>query len=305
MKKIVLLVLSLLLGWGLGAQSPEAAALIKQAEQIMYPNAKVVASLVFADGQGRSERYDMVFFTKERNQKIIVRFTAPAAQVGNDLLMIEQNVWSYDKRSNRVMKVPSNQSFGGTGFSYGDVVRLNFSDNYAAKLTGQSDTQWQLELTAKDRNAPYYRIELSLDKAGGWPVKGICYAKSGAVVKEMVYSGVKDAGGGRKPLVLTVTAPANPGEPLARRRPRSCRTGFLTSATWKPVWRRICELHHCPQPKKRLPDGQDHRPCPARRGSVGGQGGVLVCRWSLGGRQVDPAEHHGAAGRCQRRRAGF
>jgi outer membrane lipoprotein-sorting protein len=192
--------------------APDAGALIRQAENLMYPAAKVAATLTFDDGKGRRDSYGMVFYTKERNQKIIVRFTAPAAQVGNDILMIEQNVWAYDKRSNRVMKIPSNQSFGGTGFSYGDVVRLNFSDNYDAKVTGSSDKEWLLELNAKDRNAPYFRIVLSIDKAGGWPVKGTCYAKSGTVVKEMVYGGVKDAGAGKKPLTLTVTSPANPGE---------------------------------------------------------------------------------------------
>lgn len=201
----------------LGAQesvagAPDAKDLILKAENLMYPSAKVTATLKFDDGKGRSDSYSMVFFTKERNQKIIVRFTAPAAQVGNDILMIEQNVWAYDKRSNRVMKIPSNQSFGGTGFSYGDVVRLNFSDNYLAKVTGATEKEWLLELSAKDRNAPYYRIALSIDKQGGWPVKGTCYARSGAVVKEMNYGMVKDVGAGRKPLTITVSSPSNPGE---------------------------------------------------------------------------------------------
>ena len=215
-KRNSLIILLCLLGicLSLTAQGTVADAneLIKTAEKVMYPNARVSASLSFSDGKGRSDSYGLTFYTRDRNQKIIVRFTSPSSWVGNDLLMIEQNVWAFDKRSNRVMKIPSNQTFGGSGFSYGDVVRLNFSDNYSAAIMGQTESEWQLELLAKDRNAPYFRIELTIAKKGGWPLKGSCFAKSGAVVKDMVYANVADIGTGRKPLTLTVTSPANPGE---------------------------------------------------------------------------------------------
>jgi len=206
--------LGLLCALALWAEDTAVSAndLIKAAEKVMYPNAKVEATLVFNDGKGRVDSFGMTFYTRDLNQRIIVRFTSPATSIGNDLLMIEQNVWAYDKRSNRVLKIPSNQSFGGSGFSYGDVVRLNWSDNYNATITGQSVDQWQLELIAKDRNAPYYRIALTIDKVGGWPIKGTCYARSGAIVKELVYAGLKNAGTGRKPVTLTVTSPDNPGE---------------------------------------------------------------------------------------------
>jgi outer membrane lipoprotein-sorting protein len=201
-------------GGSLSAQEPASAdpgELIRRAEKIMYPNAKAVAHLHFRSADGRSEDYGAIYYARDRNQKIIVRMTAPAAQVGNDLLMIEQNVWAYERRINRVMKVPSNQSFGGTGFSYADVVRLNFSDNYDPVLKAVSADAYTLELTAKDRNAPYFRIELDIARQGGWPVKGICFARNGGVVKEIRYSEVKDIGTGSKPVVVTVTSPLDPG----------------------------------------------------------------------------------------------
>jgi outer membrane lipoprotein-sorting protein len=193
------------------AGSPDPADLIRRAERIMYPNAKAVASLHFVAPDGRTEDYGALYYARDRNQKIIVRMTAPASEVGNDLLMIEQNVWAYERRINRVMKVPSNQAFGGTGFSYGDVVRLNFSDNYSATLKAMSEEAYTLELTAKDRNAPYYRILLDISRQGGWPVKGVCYSRSGSVVKEIRYSDVRDIGAGSKPVVVTVTSPLDPG----------------------------------------------------------------------------------------------
>jgi hypothetical protein len=91
------------------------------------------------------------------------------------------------------------------------VVRLNFSDNYNPVLKAVSADEYTVELTAKDRNAPYFRIELDIARQGGWPVKGICFARNGGVVKEIRYSEVKDIGTGSKPVVVTVTSPLDPG----------------------------------------------------------------------------------------------
>jgi outer membrane lipoprotein-sorting protein len=193
------------------AAAVDPAQLIRAAEKIMYPNARAAARLHFVAPDGRVEDYGALYYARDRNQKIIVRMTAPAAEIGNDLLMIEQNVWAYERRINRVMKVPSNQAFGGTGFSYGDVVRLNFSDNYAAVLKAVGEETYTLDLTAKDRAAPYYRIVLDISRQGGWPVKGVCYARNGSVVKEIRYSDVRDIGAGSKPVVVTVTSPLDPG----------------------------------------------------------------------------------------------
>jgi outer membrane lipoprotein-sorting protein len=193
------------------AAPADPVELIRNAERLLYPNARAVARLHFQSANGKTEDYGAVYFARDRNQKIIVRMTAPPSEVGNDLLMIEQNVWAYDRRINRVMKVPSNQSFGGTGFSYGDVVRLNFSDNYAASLQSADADVYRLDLIARDRNAPYYRIRLDIARKGGWPVQGICYARNGSVVKEIRYSDVRDIGTGAKPVVVTVTSPLDPG----------------------------------------------------------------------------------------------
>ena len=72
----------------------------------MYPNAKAVARLHFVAPDGRTEDYGALYYARDRNQKIIVRMTAPPTEVGNDLLMIEQNVWAYERRINRVTEDP-------------------------------------------------------------------------------------------------------------------------------------------------------------------------------------------------------
>lgn len=187
------------------AFAADPAEIVSTMEKKMYPDSKTAMTLESSYG-GVDEKYALTSFARDNNQKIIVRFSAPASMVGSDLLMLDRNVWLFDPKSGREMKIPSNQSFGGTGFSYGDVLRLNFSDNYTPVISSEDSSAWTLELTAKERDAPYNRITLVIAK-DYTPVSGKCYTRSGELVKEMKYSGVADAGGGKKPLVITVTSP--------------------------------------------------------------------------------------------------
>lgn len=189
------------------APSPGDDIVVKM-EKLMFPDAKTVMRLesVF---DGKKETYEMTSFARDNNQKIIVRFSAPASMVGSDLLMLDRNVWLYDPKTAREMKIPSNQSFGGTGFSYGDVLRLNYSDNYSAAVSSETDASWTLELSSKQRDAPYHRIVLEVDR-GYSPIRGKCYSRSGELVKEMAWSKTGDAGAGAKPLAVTVTSPLDP-----------------------------------------------------------------------------------------------
>ena len=192
------------------AAQTDPAAIISTMEKKMNPDAKTDMKLV-STSHGVTEEYSMTSYTKDNNQRIIVRFNAPAKMKGNDILMLDRNVWVYDAKAGREMKIPSNQSFGGTGFSYGDVLRLNFSDNYTGTLLAEDESAWTIELTARERDAPYFRIVLTVGRDYS-PLVGKCYTRSGELIKEMTYSGIADAGSGKKPLTITVTSPIDPEE---------------------------------------------------------------------------------------------
>ena len=203
--------LAFLLVLGLPAWAQSALEIVQSMEKRMYPNSKTEMILKHAQSGGEVEEYRMTSYAKDKNQRIIVRFTAPARMVGNDLLMQDRNVWLYDAKAGREVKIPSNQSFGGTGFSYGDVLRLNFSDNYLPEVKETTAQAWTVELTAQQRDAPYYRVELVIAKDYS-PQKGSCFTRNGELIKQMLYSDVKDAGTGVKPLTVTVTSPLDPSD---------------------------------------------------------------------------------------------
>ncbi|MBU1627183.1 outer membrane lipoprotein-sorting protein [bacterium] len=195
-------------------QAQSADDIIKQVDNLMNPNAKIRAKLVHVTKAGKIDVNSVFWiYAKDNNQKIIVRTISSISNAGrdNDMAMIEENIWFYDVQSGRVMKIPSNQSFGGTDFSYGDVLRLNLTDNYEASILSQNKNNWFLNLKAKNRNAPYYRIEYEIKKEGYIPVKGTCYGKNDEVIKIMEFSEVKEINGRLKPTKITITSPHSKG----------------------------------------------------------------------------------------------
>ena len=148
-------------------------------------------------------------YAKDNNQRIILRVLFPPKIMGNDLLFQDRNVWALDKKTSREMKIPANQSFGGTGLSYGDVLRLNYSSNFNPTILETLEDGWIINLAAKERDAPYFRVVLEISRDFS-PRKGTCYTRTGDVVKTMVWEDLRDAGTGMRPQKLTVTSPLEP-----------------------------------------------------------------------------------------------
>ena len=189
------------------AHAQSAADIVKQLDINMNHNCSSLYILEFWEKEKLTEEYKMVVKAKDNNQKVIVRFLSPARQVGNDLIMLEQSVWSYDQKSGRIIKIPSNQAFGATDFSYGDIVRLNLTDNYKGEIVKEDAATWTLNLTAIQRDAPYSAIEIMVNKEGNYPLEAKCFAKNAKLIKTIRYSDVKLINGKLKPTKLAVISP--------------------------------------------------------------------------------------------------
>jgi len=204
---------ALLLFWtSVPAWAAEPSEIIEKVDALMNPQAKVMLRLTFKKNGQVSEFYEMKTYARDNNQKVIVRFTAPASSIGNDLIMLDRNVWMYQQNAGRTLRVPANLSFGDTGFSYGDIVRLNLKDNYNASIARETDKQWVLDLVAKDRQSPYHRIEFTIAKGSFVPVKAVALSGAGQVIKTIEYRQIKNVNGRNKPTELLVTSPLSPGE---------------------------------------------------------------------------------------------
>jgi outer membrane lipoprotein-sorting protein len=79
------------------------------------------------------------------SKKTLVRVTVPKKDAGNGTLMVDNNMWSYAPKVNRVIKVPSSmmgQSWMGSDFSNKDVSRADtIVDEYDHTLLGKEEHQ--------------------------------------------------------------------------------------------------------------------------------------------------------------------
>ena len=77
------------------------------------------------------------------SKKSLVRVTAPKKDAGNGTLMVDNNMWSYAPKVNRVIKVPSSmmgQSWMGSDFSNKDVSRADdIVEQYDHTLVGREE----------------------------------------------------------------------------------------------------------------------------------------------------------------------
>jgi outer membrane lipoprotein-sorting protein len=77
------------------------------------------------------------------SKKSLVRVTAPKKDAGNGTLMVDNNMWTYSPKVNRVIKVPSSmmgQSWMGSDFSNKDVSRADdIVDQYDHTLLGTEE----------------------------------------------------------------------------------------------------------------------------------------------------------------------
>ena len=78
----------------------------------------------------------------EGDDKSLVRFTAPAKDAGSASLKVEQNMWSYAPKINKVIKIPPSmmaQSWMGSDFSYNDLAKAdNIVRHYTHTQIGES-----------------------------------------------------------------------------------------------------------------------------------------------------------------------
>ena len=81
----------------------------------------------------------------EGSKKSLVRVTAPKKDAGNGTLMVDNNMWTFSPKINRVIKVPSSmmsQGWMGSDFTNKDVSRADdIVDQYDHTLLNEEEQQ--------------------------------------------------------------------------------------------------------------------------------------------------------------------
>ncbi len=111
----------------LRAQTPEATALIKAAIEYWRDTSSYAVFDMNIHRPDWQRSMTMRVWTRG-NKESLVRVTAPAKDAGNGSLLLDNDMWSYNPKINRVIKIPSsmmNQSWMGSDFSNNDLAKAD------------------------------------------------------------------------------------------------------------------------------------------------------------------------------------
>ena len=137
------------------------------------------------------------------DKKSLVRVTAPARDKDNGTLMLDNNMWTYSPKVNRVIKVPSsmmNQSWMGSDFSNKDISRADdIVDQYEHSILGQSEQDghvvFEVESIPREDAAVVWGREVLRIRDDRVVVDHSFYDQDGVLVKKLESLEIGDIGG--------------------------------------------------------------------------------------------------------------
>jgi outer membrane lipoprotein-sorting protein len=181
------------------AAAPSAQEMLRQYDAIMGPpdfEAVMVMTAHREDGTTRTYRMKVL---KSGTERFRAWFQEPAASRGQEILRVGDNSWVYMPNLKRALRIANRDSFQGGDFNNADVLRTNYTKDYAPQSLKEDAQAWLLELQAQTEDAAYDHIKLWLSKADGFPIKGEYYTVSGKLLRTAEFTDVRDFDGLRRP----------------------------------------------------------------------------------------------------------
>ena len=185
----------------LAQTQPSAQAILQASDAIRNPDKPfgVTVTLIEYRNGKQTDTSTLASYAKSDVRsgqfRSLIRFVAPARDGGKLMLKSGNDFWFYDPASRASVRLSPQQRLLGQA-SNGDVVTVNFSKDYQAKMGTQEDIpdgdrqtrhSTRLDLSSVSPDASYHSIELWVDSATHRPIKGKFYAESTRLLKTVYY----------------------------------------------------------------------------------------------------------------------
>jgi len=221
---IALAALGLAFGVGIGPparadDAPEAGVLVRAAFEHYRGDASVGTADMTIHRPGWERTMAMRVWT-EGDADSLVRITAPAKDEGNGTLKKGTDMWLFNPKVNRVIKLPPSmmsQSWMGSDFSNNDLAKTDsLVNDYVHEIhateSRDGHTVYQVRSTPKPE-APVVWGSLELEIRDDHVLLAErFFDEDGALVKELTTSEIGELGGRVLPATLRMQKAESPGE---------------------------------------------------------------------------------------------
>lgn len=158
---------------------------------------------------GWSEGMDKTFF----------RLTSPRREKGMCTLRIDNEMWNFLPKTNKVMKIPPSMMMGswmGSDFSNDDLVKeSSLFEDYTFEAIAPDDADDAIIyincIPREDLAVVWGNIVTAIRKADHLPIWQKYYDEKGELKRTMTYSEIKNLGGRMIPTVLTMVPQTKEG----------------------------------------------------------------------------------------------
>lgn len=129
----------------------------------------------------------------EGTDKSLMRITSPAKDAGNGTLLVGDDMWSYNPKINRVIKIPSSmaqQSWMGSDFSNNDVARADdlldkYDHTLVAKETHDNKVAYVIESVPHEDAPVVWGKEVTRIRDDNVVLEHAFYDQNGKLVKKL------------------------------------------------------------------------------------------------------------------------
>jgi outer membrane lipoprotein-sorting protein len=165
---------------------PEILARVDHAQNA-FTDAIFESRLFVREPGGAAREFGFITYQKVP-EKRLVRFTAPGDVKGMGVLIENrETMYVYLPGFQKIRRMGThvkNQTFMGSDFSFEDMSQTTYSPMYEAKLVGQDDKTWQLDMTVKPGiDTEFPKLKMWVDKSCSQPTRIEYYDNAGKKLK--------------------------------------------------------------------------------------------------------------------------
>jgi len=196
----------------LAATALDGAAILKKVDRNLEPESyEMYRKLINLEPDGTKKEF-VIFSVKKGRDKVAGLFLAPASDKGRATLRQGDNMWLYIPNVGKPVRITSLQSVTGGIFNNADILRIDYTEEYAVEAAEEQADAWLLNLKAKTGDVAYDKLKMWVDKKVVLPTRIEAYAASGLLVKTIYFKDIKDFGGGiRRPATVETDSPLYKG----------------------------------------------------------------------------------------------
>ena len=198
----------ILLCFALPALALDGADILKKVDRNLEPESyEMLRKLINIEPNGQKKEF-VLYSVKKGRDKIVALFLAPQSDKGRATLRLGDNMWLYIPEVGKPMRITSLQSVTGGVFNNADILRIDYTEEYAVESATDEKDGYLLNLKAKTNDVAYDKLKMWVDKKSVLPTIIRCYAASGMLIKTLRFKDSKDFGGGiKRPATLETDSP--------------------------------------------------------------------------------------------------